>query len=108
MRQLQILYKGEKAGQLTQNNDGSFVFEYDNDWLDNQSKPSISLTLPKRRKPYESEYLFSLFYNMLPEGSNRQVVCKYNKIDVEDYFGILAVTAQHDNIGAISVKRNEG
>ncbi len=107
MRQLQILYKDERAGQLTQNNDGSFIFEYDDDWLSDQSKPSISLTLPKRRKPYESKYLFSLFYNMLPEGSNRQVVCKYNKIDLEDYFSILAVTAQYDNIGAISVKRNE-
>lgn len=105
MRQLDVLYKDEKAGRLTQHDDGSFVFEYDKDWLGDSSKPSISLTLPKREKPYESEFLFSYFYNMLPEGSNRQVVCRHNRIDLDDYFGILASTAQHDNIGAISVRK---
>ena len=105
MRALQIMYKDEKAGQLIQKDDGSFVFQYDTAWLNDQSKPSISLTLPKRQKPYTSKYLFSLFYNMLPEGSNRQAVCKYNKIDLEDHFSILSVTAQFDNIGAISVKK---
>lgn len=44
MRQLQIMYKDEKAGQLIQEDDGSFVFAYDAEWLNDQSKPSISLT----------------------------------------------------------------
>jgi len=26
---------------------------------------------------------------MLPEGSNKLVVCKYNRIDKSDYFGLL-------------------
>jgi serine/threonine-protein kinase HipA len=40
---------------------------------------------------------------MLPEGSNKQVVCKHNRLDRSDYFGILLTTASHDNIGAIRV-----
>lgn len=107
MRKVHVMYKDEKAGDLTQNDDGSFTFEYDEKWVKNIFKPSISLNLPKRHEPYKSQYLFSLFYNMLPEGSNRHVVCKYNKIDTEDYFSILMATAEFDNIGAISVKKVE-
>ena len=40
---------------------------------------------------------------MLPEGSNKQVVCRLNKIDVTDYFGLLMNTAKHDSIGAVRV-----
>lgn len=105
MRQADVLYKEEKAAVLTQHDDGSFELKYEDTWVDDQSKPSISLTLPKRKEPYKSKFLFSLFYNMLPEGSNRQVVCKYHKIDIDDYFGILMVTANNDNIGAIRIKR---
>lgn len=44
---------------------------------------------------------------MLPEGSNKQIVCKLNKLDVNDYFGILLTTAKDDNIGAIRVVKTE-
>lgn len=103
MRKIQILYKDEKAGELIQQDDGSFIFQYDKYWLENNSKQSISITLPKRKEAYHSEYLFPFFYNMLPEGSNKQAVCKYNRIDTDDYFSILTVTANNDTIGAISV-----
>jgi serine/threonine-protein kinase HipA len=44
---------------------------------------------------------------MLPEGSNKQVVCKYNKIDLDDYFGLLMTTAKDDSIGAVRVMKIE-
>ena len=44
---------------------------------------------------------------MLPEGSNKQVVCKFNRIDREDYFGLLMTTAKNDSIGAVTVRRME-
>ncbi|WP_313361141.1 HipA N-terminal domain-containing protein, partial [Empedobacter sp.] len=47
MRIAQILYKGERAGVLTQLDNGRFHFIYNEDWLNDDSKPSISLTLPK-------------------------------------------------------------
>lgn len=40
---------------------------------------------------------------MLPEGTNKQVVCKLNRLDSDDYFGILLATAKSDNIGAVKV-----
>ena len=40
---------------------------------------------------------------MLPEGTNRQIACKLNRIDREDHFGLLMATAKYDSIGAVRV-----
>ncbi len=105
MRQAQVLYKKEAAGVLTQLDDGSFVFTYNEQWFNNTDKPAISLTLPKTQKDYTSKYLFPFFYNMLPEGSNKQTVCFENRIDDKDHFGILITTAKYDTIGAVQIKK---
>lgn len=107
MRAAKILYKDEEAGVLTQHDDGSFTFSYHNAWMQDSSKPAISLTLTKSQQEYHSESLFPFFYNMLPEGSNKQVVCKYNRIDEDDYFGLLMTTAKYDSIGAVTVVQIE-
>jgi serine/threonine-protein kinase HipA len=44
---------------------------------------------------------------MLPEGSNKQVICKLMRIDPKDYFGLLMTTAKTDIIGAIRVIKIE-
>ena len=103
MRKARILYKDEEAGILTQYDDSTFTFKYKQEWVDDTIKPSISLTLPKRIEEYKSKHLFSFFYNMLPEGSNKQIVCKYNRIDHNDYFSLLMITASNDAIGAVRV-----
>ncbi len=107
MRKAKVLFKNEEAGILTQNDDGSFSFRYHDDWLVNNSKQSISLTLPKTEKEFHSKFLFPFFYNMLPEGSNKEVVCKMNRIDREDHFGLLMSTAKNDSIGAVRVIKSE-
>jgi len=107
MRSASILFKDEQAGVLTQHDNGTFTFRYTDSWISDSSKPSISLTLPKTKKEYHSDYLFAFFFNMLPEGSNKQIVCKYNKIDLNDYFGLLMTTAKNDSIGAVRVIKIE-
>ena len=107
MRQADVLYKKEIAGLVTQLDNGSFVFKYNDQWFNDTNKPSISLTLPKTQQKYHSKYLFPFFYNMLPEGSNKQTVCFENRIDTKDYFGILITTAKQDTIGAVTVKKIE-
>lgn len=104
MRKAIILYKNQEAGMLTQHDNGSFTFKYDNSWISDGSKPAISLTLPKSQQEYHSDFLFPFFYNMLPEGSNKQIACKLNQLDLNDYFGLLLTTAKHDTIGAITVR----
>jgi serine/threonine-protein kinase HipA len=107
MRKAKVLFKNEEAGILTQHDDGSFSFRYHDDWLANNIKQSISLTLHKTEKELHSKYLFPFFYNMLPEGSNKQVVCKLNRIDREDHFGLLMTTAKNDSIGAVRIIKSE-
>lgn len=103
MRRAAILYKNKEAGVLTQHDNGTFTFKYGNSWISDDTKPAISLTFPKSQQEYHSEFLFPFFYNMLPEGSNKQIVCKLNRLDSNDYFGLLLTTAKNDTIGAVSV-----
>jgi HipA-like protein len=104
MRSAKVYYKKEEAGLLIQLDNGSFTFQYKEQWLE-RDKPSISLTLPKSSKIYRAEFLFPFFYNMLPEGVNRQFLCKHLRIDSDDYFGLLLHTAQHDTIGAVTIAK---
>jgi serine/threonine-protein kinase HipA len=103
MRQARILFKNDEAGVLTQHDDGSFSYRYHDDWITDSNKPSISLTLPKHEEDFHSKHLFPFFYNMLPEGSNKQVVCRLNRIDIDDDFGLLLTTGKIDTIGAVRV-----
>lgn len=107
MRRAKILYKDEEAGELIQHDDGSFTFRYHDQWLADSSKPGISLTLPKTEKEFHSTFLFPFFYNMLPEGTNKQVACKLNRIDLSDDFGLLMLLAKEDSIGAVRVIKTE-
>ena len=107
MRQAEIFFKGEKAGMLSQHDDGSFSYHYDDQWMADQSKPSISLTLPKSRQEYHADHLFPFFYHMLPEGTNKQVVCRLMRVDRDDYFSLLMITARYDAIGAITVRKTD-
>lgn len=107
MRQAKIFYKGQMAGLLTQKDDGSFIFEYTQEWVNDPAKPAISLTLPKSENPYQSEFLFPFFFHMLPEGTNRMLVTRDLRIDRNDDFGLLLHTATTDTIGAVTIEKTE-
>ncbi len=105
MRRAVVYYKGEDAGELIQADDGSFIFRYSQLWMADKAKPAISLTLPKTATEYHSKYMFPFFFNMLPEGSNKQAACRQLRIDKDDTFGLLVATAQYDTIGAVTLKK---
>ena len=105
MRVAQILYKGERAGVLTQLDNGSFHFIYNENWISDDSKPSISLTLPKSQIEFKSQALFPFFYHLLPEGVNKRMICKTYKIEEDDAFGILLQASKVDTVGAVTIER---
>ena len=107
MRQAVVTYKNEEAGLLTQLDDGSFVFRYHDLWFNASDKPAISLTFPKNKQEYKAEHLFSFFFNMLPEGTNKQIVCHAMRIDKTDHFGLLLNTAANDTIGAVRIIKKD-
>lgn len=102
MRSAAILYKDQEAGLLTEHEDGTFSFRYHDNWL-MANHPAISLNLPTSQQEYFSTFLFPFFFHMLPEGSNKEVICGAQKIDSEDYFGLLLSVACYDTIGAVRV-----
>ncbi len=104
MRSANVFYKRELAGKLTQNNDGSFSFQYNSKWIADSRKPAISLTLPKTNQTFRSNYLFPFFYNLIPEGGNRTILCHQLRIEEDDYFSLLLSVATHDTIGAVTLK----
>lgn len=80
-----------KAGVLVERHTGSgYISRYDENYLASDG-PAISVTMPKLRVPLESEILFPVSANMLPEGSNRKIICRSLRIDENDYFGLLAL-----------------
>ena len=105
MRKALILRNGIKAGILIEKDRKSYVFHYDDDYFNNDKQPAISLTLPKTRQEYHSEYLFPFFFNMLSEGVNKKLQSRQLKIDEDDSFGLLLATGKHDTIGAVTVKQ---
>ena len=104
MRSAEVYYNGELAGILTEESRQQFRFRYDDAWFINDKKPPISLTMPKNKQEYKTEYLFPFFFNMISEGFNRKLQCQLLRIDEQDYFGLLMATAQFDTIGAITIK----
>ena len=104
MRAMKIYRNGILSGLLSEENRNTYVFRYDDDYYNDNSKAAISLTLPKTQQIYRSEYLFPFFFNMLSEGVNRKIQSTQLKIDEEDNFGLLMATAQYDTIGPITVK----
>lgn len=105
MRKAEIFRNGILAGILTETKNGEYVFTYDLSYFNDEKKPGISLTLPKKQREYTSKHLFPFFFNMLSEGTNRIVQSKQLKIDENDFFGLLMATAQYDTIGAITVRQ---
>lgn len=104
VRRVEVYRNNSLAGILTEEDNRHYTFRYDENYFTDQSKPAISLTLPKTQQEYTSAHLFPFFYNMLSEGVNRKLQSHVLKIDEEDHFGLLSATARYDTVGAVTVK----
>lgn len=104
MRKLEVYRNNVLTGTLTEQNRTSYIFHYDDKYFNDPKMPAISLTMPKTQQEYQADKLFPFFFNMLSEGVNRKLQSRLLRIDENDFFGLLAATAQFDTIGAITVK----
>lgn len=103
MKEAEVLYNGIKAGTLSKDATG-YMFIYDPNYLETPGSRPISLTLPLRKKAYESKKLFPAFINRLSEGANKRMQTLLLKIDENDYFSLLLATAGKDSIGPVTIK----
>ena len=100
MRQCKVYVHDIEAGILQETDAKEYVFTYNENY---QGEP-VCLAMPVKKESYHSNHLFPYFYNMLSEGSNRQVQSTLHHIVETDDFGIMLATAGHDTIGAVTVK----
>jgi serine/threonine-protein kinase HipA len=101
MRQAQIFYKNVLAGNITENED-TYIFQYDTDYLNSAGAKPVSLTLPLQKQPYESKILFPFFDGLIPEGWLLDIATGNWKINPRDRFGLLLILCK-DCIGCVSV-----
>ncbi|AXI99675.1 serine/threonine-protein kinase HipA [Cyclonatronum proteinivorum] len=99
-----VYWNGEAAGLLTRHHRRHYVFEYFEEWFTNPEKPAVSLTLPKTKRRWEADHLFPFFFNMLSEGFNKRVQCRFFRIDENDFFTHLVKTAGYDTAGAVTIR----
>lgn len=104
MKTAEVFYNKVLAGLLRENNDRTYSFIYEPNYLVDSSFPSISLTLPKPKVEFHSHHLFPFFFNLIAEGANLSLQSRYLKMDKRDYFSILCATACFDAIGPVTVK----
>ncbi|HEY0273932.1 MAG TPA: HipA N-terminal domain-containing protein, partial [Chitinophaga sp.] len=83
MRAAQVLYNGQLAGILSKE-EGIYRFTYDRNYLASANSRPVSLTLPLRETPFESNVLFPAFINRLSEGANKTMQSRLLKIDEKD------------------------
>lgn len=103
MRKASVYSNLKLIGYLTENEDITFTFVYDMEYLVSPGSDAISLTLPLRTEQDQGDTLYPFFFNMLSEGDNKSIQCRRLKIDENDFFGLLLATAGIDTIGAITV-----
>ena len=84
--------------------DGTYIFEYSEDYLKSCNSQSISLTMPKRVESYTSDRLFPFFFGMLSESILKELQCRELSIKQDEYFNLLIHTAGRNSIGGIWIK----
>jgi serine/threonine-protein kinase HipA len=101
-RRGKVYYCEHLAGSLEETANG-YRFTYEPAYLATPGMPDISLTLPKQKEAFESPVLFPFFFGLLAEGVQKEIQCRFLKIDEADDFGRLIRTAGQDTIGAVTV-----
>jgi len=99
-----VFYNNQFAGVIEKTPNNDYVFRYDDYYFINPEQPSISVTLSKKKQEYHSSFLFPFFSGLLAEGVNKDLQCKYLKIDSEDEFSRLLLTGNANPIGAVAVR----
>jgi serine/threonine-protein kinase HipA len=106
MRKGIVQVYGRNAGRLEETEKG-FRFKYMVEYLADAKAPAVSLTLPKTSDAYESNFLFPFFFGLLAEGNLKAEQCVRLKLDENDAFGRLLLTAGSDTIGAVTVQKED-
>lgn len=102
MRQAIIKYNNINAGLLTELEDGTYEFRYDDSYILNYPNNFIAFDLIVSKTIYKSKRLFPFFDGLIPEGWLLNIASENWKINKTDRMGLL-LTCCKNCIGAVSV-----
>ncbi len=88
-RALDIWWDGQLAGQLTQDDHGELGFAYAAEWLERESAPALSASLPKRADPYSRRACRPFFGGLLPEEGQRDAAARALGVSPQNDFALL-------------------
>jgi len=98
-----VYYKDKLAGEITETDDGDFIFLYSKSYLEDMAALPLSYSLPLQREAFSSQYINGFFDGLLPEGWILGLASTYWKYHpIRDRFNLLLKTCQ-DPIGAVSI-----
>ena len=100
-RKGEVFFREELSGVIEETAYG-YRFTYDENFA--KKNISLSISLPIKKRVFESAELFSFFAGLLPEGWYLDLVSSTLKIDKNDSFGILLATCK-DTIGAVGIRK---
>jgi|SRR5690554_2650705 len=106
MRQAKIFYNTQLAGQLTETDDGEYVFQYSAAYVADHPRQFITFSMPVRVEPYKENRLFPFFEGLIPEGWLLNIAARNWKLNPNDRMGLLLACCQNC-IGAVSVQPME-
>ena len=86
---LNLYYKNELVGILTEDNEERLSFVYYHSWLEDENSFAISITLPLDERPYGHIKTKAFFENLLPEGEIKKTVESLSHKNISDEFHFL-------------------
>lgn len=102
MRQGIVKYNNELAGVLREEDNGEYLFVYNEQYIHKYPHQFISFLMPVSSQDYRSKRLFPFFDGLIPEGWLLNIAAKSWKINKNDRMGLLLACCQNA-IGAVSV-----
>ena len=102
MRQGIVKYNNIKAGLLTEEDNGEYLFVYDEMYVQNYQNQFITFQMPVSLRPYRSKRLFPFFDVLIPEGWLLNIAAESWRINKNDRMGLLLACC-NNAIGAVSV-----
>lgn len=104
MRRAVIKYNDIKAGILSELEDGTYEFVYNDDYIQTYPNNFVTFDLPVSKTVYRSKRLFAFFDGLIPEGWLLNIASESWKINQNDRMGLLLMCCENC-IGAVSVHR---
>jgi len=102
MRQGIVKYNNEPAGLIMEQDNGTYLFVYDEQYIQKHPDQFITFSMPVSSQPYTSKRLFPFFDGLIPEGWLLDIAAASWKINKNDRMGLLLACCRNA-IGAVSV-----